>query len=151
MYVVQSDGLERKIEFEELNQLKKDILWIYDENIGDINSVFVPSASFKMKYWEYLTLNGDRWFSEEEKRFYKIGVLIILLCFCIEYNDVESGDQRAFKRKELPIITTYVQKFMSKNESEINLKNKVLLGLEIASSITTEQLLDTTFEHELMD
>lgn len=151
MYLIQSDGTEREIDFVELNQLKKDILWIYDENIWEINCAFAPSYSFKMKYWEYLTLNGDKWFYEKEKQFYKIGALIILLCFCVEYNDMAGGDQKVFDRKDLPIITKYVENFAPKNESEIRLKNKVLLGLKMANSLTDRQLLNTEFVHDLAD
>ena len=150
-YIITSDGTEREIEYEELNQLKKDILWIYDENIWEINCAFAPSYSFKLKYWEYLTLNGDKWFYEEEKQFYKIGALIILLCFCVEYNDVASGDQKVFNKAEIPIITNYVENFVPNDEPEIRLKDKILLGLKIANSMTEEQLLNTDFVHELTD
>lgn len=151
IYIIQSDGTERNIEFEELNQLKKDILWIYDENIYQINCAFAPSDSFSLKYWEYLTINGDKWFSEDEKQFYKIGTLIILLCFCVEYNDIASGDQKVFKRKELPIITKYVENYIPNDAPEIRLKNKIQLGLQIANSLTDEQLLNTDFVHDLTD
>ena len=151
IYIVQSDGTERKIGFEELNQLRKDILWIYDENIWQVNSAFAPSYSFKMKYWEYLTLNGDKWFYEEEKQFYKIGSLIILLCFCVEYNEIASGDKNVFKREDFPLVTKYVENYKPKNEAETRLKNKISLGLKIATSITEEQLLNTDFEHELIE
>lgn len=33
--VQKADGTQREISWEELNQLKKDILWIFDENSGD--------------------------------------------------------------------------------------------------------------------
>ena len=150
-YIIQNDGTKREIEFEELNQLKKDILWIYDENIWEINSAFAPSYSFKMKYWEYLTLNGDKWFYEDVQLFYKIGSLIILLCFCVEYNNIASGDQKVFKKYEIPTIIKYVENFEPKNKFETKLKNKVLLGLKIANSITDEQLLNTDFVHDLTD
>ena len=149
IYIIQRDGTKREIDFKELNQLKKDILWIYDENIWEINCASAPSYLFKMKYWEYLTLNGDKWFYEEDKQFYKIGSLIILLCFCVEYNNISSGDQKVFKKEELSIVEEYVQNFKPTDEPEKKLKDKVLLGLQIAKSFTDEQLLNTDFEHEL--
>lgn len=151
MYIIQSDGKERELKFEELNMLKKDILWIYDENIWQVNAAFAPNYSFKMKYWEYLSLNGDKWFCEEEREFYQIGSMIILLCFCVEYNDIASGDQKVFKREEIPIVIEYVQNFDPKDEPETKLKNKVLLGLKIANSMTDEQLLNSDFVHDWLD
>lgn len=148
-YIIAGDGTEREIEYEELNQLKKDILWIYDENIWEINCAFAPSYSFKLKYWEYLTLNGDKWFHEEEKQFYKTGVMIILLCFCVEYNDIAGGDQKVFNQTEIPLITEYVKNYVPNDEPELRLKDKVLLGLQIANSLTGKQLINTDFVHEL--
>ncbi len=124
IYITQSDKTKREIDFEELNQLKKDILWIYDENIWEMNNAFAPSYSFKLKYWEYLTLNGDKWFYDQDKQFYKLGSLIILLCFCVEYNDIASGDQKVFKREEIPTIIEYVLNFKPSDESEEKLKKK---------------------------
>ena len=151
IYIIQSDKTKREVDFKELNQLKKDILWVYDENIWEINNAFAPSYSFTMKYWEYLTLNGDKWFYDQDKQFYKLGSLIILLCFCVEYNDIASGDQNVFKREEIPIIIEYVINFKPSDEPEEKLKEKVLLGLEIANSMTSEQLLNSEFEHKLTD
>ncbi len=149
-YIIQSAGDKRIIEFEELDQLKKDILWIYDENLGNLPSAFVPHTSFKMKYWEYLTLNGSQWFTEEDKEFYQTRALIILLCFCVEYIDIIAGNQEVFNRSELPTILNYVQNYTPRNEAEQRLVNKVILGLEIAKSLTDEQLKDTDFEHDLL-
>ena len=149
IYITQSDGTKRIIEFAELDQLKKDILWIYDENLGDLPNAFVPHTSFQMQYWEYLTLDGNKWFYEKDREFYKTGALIVLLCFCVEYNDMLSGNQSVFNRAELPTILNYVQNYTHKNEAEQRLTTKVILGLEIAKSLTDEQLKDTDFEHEL--
>ncbi len=150
-YIIKSDGTKREIEYQELNQLKKDILWIYDENICEINCAFAPSYSFKLKYWEYLSLNGDKWFNIEEKQFYKVGALITLLCFCIQYIDIASGDQKVFNKSEIPTIKKYVENYIPNDVREKRLKDKILLGLKIANSMTETQLQNTDFVHELTD
>ncbi|KAB2807698.1 hypothetical protein [Phaeocystidibacter luteus] len=147
-FITQPDGTSREIDWEELNQLKKDILWLYDENFGEKYGVFVPEYSFRSNYWEYLTLNGDKWFQEDEKAFYRTGCLIILLYFCIEYIDIEAGNQRVFERSTLPEIISYVNGFQPNTEIEKSIKEKVLLGLEISLSMTPENLRDSDFEHE---
>lgn len=148
MYIIQSDGSKRTLEYEELNQLKKDILWIYDENIWEINCAFAPSYSFSMKYWEYLSLTDDKPTNEAEWDFYKIGSLIILLCFCVEYMDTLGGDQNVFNKEDFSIIKTYVHNFKPKDKPEENLQKKLLLGLEICASLTTSQLHNDEFIHE---
>lgn len=148
IFILKPDNSKQEIDWVELNQLKKDILWIYDENIGQINAGCAPSYSFKLKYWEYLTLDGDKWFYKEDKVFYKTGVLVILLCLCVEYNCIASGDQQVFNRSDLPTILKYVEDYEAKDESENRIKEKILIGLNIANSMTEEQLLDTDFEHK---
>ncbi len=147
-FIKSPDGKEREIDWEELNQLKKDILWIYDENFGDIISVFAPDYSFKSNYWEYLTLDGDKWFYDEEKAFYHLGCLMVLLCCCSEYVDIASGSQDVFERDNLPVIKKYVKEYQPRNESEKLIKEKVLLGLSIASSMTPENLMNNEFVHK---
>ena len=149
IFIIQSDGTNREVDFMELNQLKKDILWIYDENYHDLNCAFAPSYSFRMKYWEYLTLKGDKSFYENDKNFYIIGSMIILLALCVEYNCIASGDQKVFNKEDLPQIIKYVSNYVPKDDAEIGLKEKLILGLKIANSITEEQLINSEFEHEL--
>jgi len=148
IFISKPDNTKHEIDWIELNQLKKDILWIYDENIGQVNAAFAPSYSFKLKYWEYLTIDGDKWFYKEDKDFYKTGVLVILLCLCVEYNDLASGEQHVFKRHELPIIIKYLKGFKTKGKYEKIIKEKILIGLNIAISLTEEQLVNSDFEHK---
>jgi|GEM_PF-3391420 len=147
IYIIQTNGIKREIDFAELNQLRKDILWLYDENFIQINCAFVPTYSFKLNYWEYLTLHSLK--SNEQLEFYRIGSLITILCQCVEYVDIAGGNQEVFKKEEICIIKNYVENFEPKDDPEINLKAKVLLGLKISESITDQQLLNSEFEHEL--
>ncbi|RDC62538.1 hypothetical protein [Adhaeribacter pallidiroseus] len=146
-FIIQPDGSEREIDWPELNHLKKDILWIFDENYGDLGNAFVPSYSFSQRYWEYLTLDGDKWFYEEDKAFYHRGLLIILLCCCSEYIDIPTGSQEVFPRQDLPIIAKYVEEYNSKSKEEILLKDKILLGLNIAQSIPEDDLKNKEYVH----
>lgn len=151
IHITLPNSKTRDIDWFELNQLKKDILWIYDENYGDIQNAFAPSYSFPNKYWEYLTLDGPKSFYESDRLFYESGVLIILLCFCIEYNSTESGDQNVFNRIEFDTITKYVSDYAPRNQGLLKLKNKVLLGLEIAKAIPDSELLNTEYEIPRID
>lgn len=152
IYIKTLDGQERKIEWEELNQLKKDILWIFDENTNQLNSSFVPDYSFQSKYWEYLTLDGDKWFYEKDRNFYKQGVLIIILCMTIEYIDTVGGNQKVFGQTQLNTIIQYVHNFQQINTNQERLKKIVTLGLDIANSMTESDLINSnSYQHKELD
>jgi hypothetical protein len=148
IFISNLDNTKREVDWVELIQLKKDILWIYDENIGRLNAGFIPHYSFSLKYWEYLTLDSDKLLYEEDRVFYKTGVLVILLCQCVEYNCIPSGNQQVFNRSDLPTIFKYVEDYKPKNGSESRIREKILFGLTIAKSMTEEQLIDNGFEHQ---
>jgi len=149
IYITRSDGIKRQIEYAELNQLKKDILWIFDENINQIYCSFVPDYSFQSNYWEYLTLDGDKWFHEKDRNFYKQGVLIIILCMTIEYIDTASGNQKHFGQTELGTVIKYIQNFLPTSTEQERLKEIVLLGLSIANSMSETDLINSDgYQHK---
>ncbi len=152
IYITSRTGDRREIEWGELNQLKKDILWAYDENVGDLHNPFIPAYSFPTKYWEYLKLDGDKFFRDEERRFYKQGVLIITLCMAVEYIDTTSGNQQIFGGTKITEIIDYVNNFEPTDIDEKRLKEVIILGLNIADSMTPTDLKNTDgFDHKDLD
>lgn len=137
------DGQERSIDWVELNQLKKDILWVFDENTSQLNASFIAEDSFKSSYWEYSTLDGDEWFSDEDKKFYRQGALIITLCMTVEYIDTASGNQQVFGATKINHIISHIENFKPINQNQFKLKSIALLGLNIADSMTENDLLNT--------
>lgn len=144
--IVLPDNTARIIEYDEINQIKKDILWIYDQNFTQINAAYVDDQSFKLKYWQYLSISKTRNFDGDRKMILD-GVLIILLCMCVEYIDTISGNQKVLDRTELPEITHYVQHFNAESHEQIKLKSNILLGLEIISSMTPSDLINHDYDH----
>ncbi|MFN7601162.1 MAG: hypothetical protein ACK5R0_07165 [Bacteroidota bacterium] len=144
IFLTTKTGNRREIEWVELNQLKKDILWVFDENVGDLHNSFVPDYSFPTKYWEYLRLDGDKYFRDEEKRFYKQGVLIVTLCMTVEYIDTTSGNQHISGGTKIDEIIDYVSDFIPSDNDEKRLKEIVILGLRIAASMTPTDLMKET-------
>ncbi len=141
------DGKQKEINWVELNQLKKDILWIYDENTNDLFNVFIPKDSFQSKYWEYLSLNGDKFLHEDDKDFYMQGVLIIILCMTIDYTDTQSGNQNIFEGTEIGLIIKCVKGFEPRNKNQEKLKSIVISRLEIANLMTESDFNNKEFEH----
>lgn len=139
-YITTLDGEKREISWEELTQLKKDILWVFDECVGDLHNPFIPDESFKTSYWEYLRLKGERWFNDKERKFYKQGVLVVILCMTVEYTDTVSGNQRLFGNTKIDEVLNYVCDFEPVNADEKKLKDTVRLGLDVAGSMTESDL-----------
>lgn len=152
IYITTKTGDRREIEWTELNQLKKDILWVYDENVGDLHNPYTPSYSFPTKYWEYLKLGGDKFFHDEERKFYKRGVLIITLCMTVEYIDTTSGNQHIYGGTKIKEILDYVNNFEPTDNDEKRLKEVIIIGLNIADSMTPTDLMNTDgFDHKDFD
>jgi hypothetical protein len=137
------EGQERVIDWTELHQLKKDILWFFDENRGQLNASFVPRSSFQSKYWEYLKLDGDKWFYQEDRNFYKQGVLIIVIGMATQYIDTSGGDQEIFGTTPIKHIINCVDEYIVENPDQERLKSIAKLGLEIANSMTKEDRINT--------
>jgi hypothetical protein len=148
IFVSKLNDIQRQIDWIELNQLKKDILWVFDENGGDLHNAYIPDYSFTLPYWEYVTLNGDKYFYDEQKNFYKEGALIIILCMVAEYVDIQGGSQLVFHDNKIEDILVYINRFEPVNEQQSFLRDIVILGLSIAVSITEEDIArNEDFEH----
>lgn len=141
IFIEKNDGIKRQIDWAELNQLKKDILWVFDENGSELHNAFVPDYSFTLPYWEYVTLNGDQYFYDGHKQFYREGALIIILCMIAEYVDIQGGSQSVFGNNKFEDIITYIERFEPANDKQRLLKGLVTLGLSIATSITKEDIV----------
>ncbi len=148
IFIEKIDGTKRQIDWVELNQLKKDILWTFDENGSELHNAFIPAYSFTLPYWEYVTLTGDNYFQDAEKYFYIEGALIIILCMIAEYVDIVGGSQLVFGDNEIINILTYAKQFKPVNENQTALKNLVISGLSISASITNEDIArNQDFDH----
>lgn len=141
---IQYDEIIRPVNWGELNQLKKDILWVYDENYTQISAAFLQSEWFTLDYHEYLFLLKDEYFTDHD--FYIEGVLVILLAACIEYIDTNGGDPRTLKRLGIKRVQVAVQKFMPQTDNQMVLKERVLFGLEIADTLSENDLLTTDLD-----
>lgn len=138
MFTESPNGIKRKIDWPELNQLKKDILWIFDENGGELQIAFVPPYSFTLPYWEYATISSDEHFGDKD--LYREGALIILLGMLAEYTDIPAGCQTVFGATSFEEIVAGIRLFVPENENQRYLKEAALLGLSIAASITKEDI-----------
>lgn len=147
--LINIEYIELSRKFIELNQLKKDILWIYSFNTGELNCAFVADNSFDLKYWEYLSFDKKRnLIKDEEERFYLNGCLVILLCYLIEYLDTTGGNQKIFQETKLIEIIEILNHFESMNADQLRLKEILIDGYNLANSMTESELRNSDgFEH----
>ena len=139
IHIKRNDGSERLIEWAELNQLKKDILWIFDENGAELNNSYIPNESFTLPYWEYLLLEGNM-VNRKQINFYKEGAIIILLSMLSEYIDIPSGNQEVFVSTTISDIVPYADRFQTSNKNQETLKTILLVGLSIAAEISKDNI-----------
>lgn len=148
IFLRQLNNTNRQIGWEELNQLKKDILWVFDENGKELHNAYIPDYSFLLPYWEYPTISGGEFFSTEEKKFYVDGALIIVICMISEYIDIPAGGQLVFGNTKIADISAYIKKFDPVSENQIKLRDIALLGLSVVKDITHEDIAkNEEFEH----
>lgn len=151
MYKITCDGKQKEVDWTELNQLKKDILWVFDENTTDLFNAYIPKDSFQRTYWEYLSLNGDKFFYEDEKDFYIQGVLIIILCMTIQYIDTTSGNQDIFGESEIDFIIKCIKDFKPRNPNQNRLKDIVVTRLKTANKLTKDDLINKEYDRGNLD
>lgn len=133
LFIQNPDGTSIEITWIEFNQLKKDILWVFDENIGDLWNAYVPLDSFTLPYWEYTTLYSDGRSSPAELQFLREGALIIVLCVIAENIDPDSGNLSVFKNYKPATISHYMNRIEPDSEEQRELIGLILLGLKIAA------------------
>ena len=141
IFIKNIDGTERSVERKELIYLKKDIVWVFDQNGMELHNSHIPIELFTLPYWEYTLLEGDKGLEEKDINFYKEGAMIILLCMVAEYIDIPGGNQLVFGSTKIASIINYIEKFKPANDNQAKLKESLLLGLSIASSITNSDIV----------
>jgi hypothetical protein len=122
IFVKTLEGVEREIDWPELNNLKKDILWFFDENLGDPVNSFVPDYSFTLPYWEYLNIDGGEFFYKEERDFLKEGCLTIINGMICEYVHIPGGSRKVFHDTKIEEINQHIGIFIPANEKQGKLK-----------------------------
>lgn len=135
MWIEKLDGEKREVDFPELFSLKKDILLFFDDAIGEgsLCNSYLPKYAYDKPYWEYLLLDGDEYFYEDEKFFYLAGCLCLIIAMSHEYLDYASGDREIFGVHSLTDIEKYIQRLNSENAVIVELSNLALLGLRLVN------------------
>ena len=140
MWIENIKNHKQEIGFAELVKVRKEILLFFDDTLGEgnLSNVWLPKHAYNTPYWEYLALNGNKHFLEEEKRFYKVGCLTLIIAMCNEYLDYTSGDQNVFGDYDLEFILECISKFESTAEKLKQLKALSLLGLKLVQEAVVE-------------
>ncbi len=152
IYIYSLDKVKREVKFDELNEIVKDILWFFHENVDDPINAFVPPYSFNKSYWKYLNIDGDKFFYDQDKFLIVEGCMAIINGMICEYIDIPGGIRDIFENIDMKEIIEYVNDFQPTNEKQTKLKEITLLGLDIANSITASDFYkNEEYNHENLD
>ena len=152
VYITNVYGERRDIHWVEFTSITKDILWHYDRNFRDPINAFIPANCFVLKYWEYLNMEGDRYFYEEEKEFIKEGCLAVINGMTCEYIDIPGGYQKVFQKTSISEVYDYILRFEPDNAKQERLRDITLTGLTIAAAITPYDIeMNRDFVHDDLD
>ena len=138
-------GERIELDFADIEPLRKEILYYFDQNMGDIINAYVPNSDYKHKYWEYLNFHGEKHSYEEEENFFIDGCLLIINAMICEYLDIIGGNQKVFGNTKLEEVYKYILNFEPKDNYQDKIKSTTLKGLEIAESIT-DKIINTNSE-----
>ncbi len=147
-WVTSIKGLRREVDYPELTALKKDILLFYEWNIGEgnLSNTFFTKDTYMLNYWKYLSLDGDKWFYEKDRAFYKEGCLALIVGMVHEFLDYASGNQKIFGNTSIDLILKYLELCTVNNQEQKKLFNLTRLSLIIAKEATFDYS-DNDFTH----
>lgn len=142
VFIQNMDGSSIELTWIELNQLRKDILWVFDQNVGDLWNPFVPLDSMTLPYWVYTTLNSDSYSNPAELQFLREGAMIIILCVITEHIDVECADREVFKYYKPETIGHYIHRIEADSEQQEELIALIRSGLRMAADLDNNAYWD---------
>ncbi|WP_291727603.1 hypothetical protein [Bernardetia sp.] len=135
IFATKLSGEQVELDYKHIEPLRKEILYYFDQNIGDIKNAYVPESDYTYNYWEYLNIEGTDLYKQDEN-FFIDGCLLITNAMVCEYINIPSGNQQVFKTTTLQEITDYVSAFKPKEDYQHEAKIITLTGLKIAKSIS---------------
>jgi hypothetical protein len=145
--ITRLNGEKIEVDYEDIEPLRKEILYYFDQNMGDIVNAYVPTSDYKHKYWEFLNFEGTSYSYDDEESFFIEGCILILNGMICEYLDIEGGNQNVFLDIKLEKIIEYVRIFNPKSDDQQKMKVITLLGLDLAISITQE-IIDMNISYD---
>ena len=126
------DGNHKDVPWFELIQLRKDILWAFDENGPFMHSASLYDECFTLPYWEYACLSGDVHFDKRERNFYKEGGIILTIMQTVSYLHTRRYNPHPFGKTPLKEVQEYIEAFTPSNKRQKRLHEIASSGIAVA-------------------
>lgn len=123
----------------ELEMLKRDILFFYDEqsNHATISGELSFGQTFNLPYWDYLDLRG--FINQDDKNLIRRGSSLILLSECLEFFE-DLGTYYLIDDEKLLSVEDAMEKFNPTDTTEEEIRELILV------MISKIKMKDNTWE-----
>ncbi|MBH8557282.1 hypothetical protein [Hymenobacter negativus] len=128
-YRIELNGKQIPVSFEEIHELRKDILPYFDENIGENISVLLPTGQFNRPYWKFLSIDFEQEWAESirYKKVVEEGCLALLNGIALELLDQPITDlPTSWQETEISTILSYINHYNPSSERLNIAKNHLI-------------------------
>jgi hypothetical protein len=142
-YRTELDGTRIAVSFDEIHELRKDILLYIDENIGEIIGVLLLPSIFNKPYWKFLSIDFTQEWAESTKyqKVIEEGCLAILNGIALDLLDQPVYPiPKSWQETDLNTILSYLNHYNPKTDRLKIAKSSLLQTYTFIASLTFNDL-----------
>ena len=142
-YRIELDGKRVAVSFEEIHEIRKDVLLYFDENIGEGIWVLLPDGQFIKPYWKFLSIDFEqKWAkSARYKKVVEEGCLAVLNGIALDLLDQPITDQpKGWQGTEIITILSYINDYNPDSERLKLAKAHLLKTYDFISNLTRNDI-----------
>jgi len=116
---IELDGSKIAVTFDEIHDLRRDILLYFDENIGETISIFLLPSGFNKPYWKFISIGFTQEWAESTRYQMLIeeGCLALLNGIALDLLDYPILTiPKKWQESNLEIIFSYIDHYNPKTE-----------------------------------
>gem|GEM_PF-4305276 len=138
-YRTELDGSRIAVSFAEIHELRKDILLYFDENIGEIISVFLLPSNFTKAYWKFISIDFTQEWAESTRyqKMIEEGCLALLNGIGLDLLDQPvSTISQNWQETNFNSILTYINHYSPKSDRLATAKSYLLHTYTFLANVT---------------
>ena len=139
------DGTKIPVAPIEVMELRKEILFVFDQSIPAFEEGYILDECFKRSYWQFTRINGDVDFNDEERSFAIEGGLIVTIALVVQFLEPDYEDREIFDENAAEALE-YLEAFSSDDPLQQELAQITLFGIQLVITILTSGLSDNDIE-----
>ena len=118
-YRTELSGERMLVSFDEIHELRKDILLYFDDNIGEKICVLLPNGKFDKSYWQYISISFEQEWAEsvKYKKVVEEGCLALLNGISLELLDQPTSlINKVWLGTNISVIISYLECYKPSSE-----------------------------------